>query len=299
MTSFNVGSGNTRYSSENGVLYSKAKDTLIVYPIGKTGAFTIPNSVTSIEEAAFAYCIGLTGSLTIPNSVMSIGEEAFAVCSGLTSITIPNSVTSIGSYVFAGCSGLTSVEIPNSITSIGEAAFYLCSGLTSVEIPNSVTSIGDGAFSECSGLTSVTNLNPVPQTITSDVFTNVPISSDTLFVPAGSLAAYQAADVWKYFGTILEKEDTIPTTNSVISNTTALVVYPNPVVNGELRVENGKWRMENGELRVEIYNVNGVLVGARRALPLQGGNITIDISHLPAGEYILKIGNRTAKVVKK
>ncbi|GHV72194.1 hypothetical protein FACS1894201_00100 [Bacteroidia bacterium] len=83
------------------------------------------------------------------------------------------------------------------------------------------------------------------------------------------------------------------------SSSVQLLIYPNPVVNGELRIENGDLLIENGELRVEIYNVNGVLVAARRALPLQGGNITIDISHLPAGEYIVKVGNRTAKVVKK
>ena len=46
---------------------------------------------------------------TIPNSVTSIGDYAFADCSNLTSITIPNSVTSIGKYTFAGCSSLTSI----------------------------------------------------------------------------------------------------------------------------------------------------------------------------------------------
>ena len=51
---------------------------------------------------------GLT-TYTIPNSVTSIGEWAFAYCSGLTSITIPNSVTSIGNYAFYSCAGLTSV----------------------------------------------------------------------------------------------------------------------------------------------------------------------------------------------
>ncbi|GHS86668.1 hypothetical protein FACS1894201_07630 [Bacteroidia bacterium] len=95
------------------------------------------------------------------------------------------------------------------------------------------------------------------------------------------------------------------TCSVTVSNATAvkeaqiackLYVYPNPVVNGELRIENGDWKIENGELRVEIYNVNGVLVGTRRALSLQ---TTIDISHLPADEYIVKVGNRTAKVVKK
>ena len=51
---------------------------------------------------------GLT-TYTIPNSVTSIGEWAFAHCSGLISITIPNSVTSIGGGAFYSCDDLTSV----------------------------------------------------------------------------------------------------------------------------------------------------------------------------------------------
>ena len=42
----------------------------------------------------------------------SIGVRAFAYCSGLTSVTIPNSVTSIGSYAFNG------VDIPTIISLI-------------------------------------------------------------------------------------------------------------------------------------------------------------------------------------
>ncbi|WP_294747291.1 leucine-rich repeat domain-containing protein [uncultured Prevotella sp.] len=125
-------------------------------------SITIPNSVTSIGENAFAFCSGLT-SVTIPNSVTSIGKKAFYGCFGLTSVTIPNSITSIGSGVFQSCSGLTSIVIPNSVTSISEDAFYGCSGLTSITIPNSITSIGDYAFAHCSGLTSVS----IPNSVTS------------------------------------------------------------------------------------------------------------------------------------
>ena len=161
LTSINVASGNTHYSSIDGVLYNYVQDTLIQCPVAKTSV-TIPNSVTSIGDEAFYGCSGLT-SVTIPNSVTSIGDYAFSDCSSLTSITIPNSVTSIGWNAFWGCSGLTSVTIGNSVTSIGGLAFYGCSGLTSVTIPNSVTSIERYAFEGCSGLTSVS----IPNSVTS------------------------------------------------------------------------------------------------------------------------------------
>jgi len=82
----NVDTANTTYCSQDGVLYNKAKTTLVQYPAGKTGnTFTIPNSVTSIGDSAFYYCTNLT-SVTIPNSVTSIGNRAF-YCAGLTSVT--------------------------------------------------------------------------------------------------------------------------------------------------------------------------------------------------------------------
>ena len=179
LTSINVASDNPNYCSVNGVLFNKNQTTLISYPGGKQGVYTIPNSVTSI------------------------GESAFSDCYGLTSVTIPNSVTSIGEYAFQVCSGLTSVTIPNSVTSIGDHAFSHCDGLTSVTIGNSVTSIGDEAFRGCSGLTSVTCLATTPPMMGSNVFYNVNRSQIPLYVPAGSVSAYKSADQWKDFTNIL------------------------------------------------------------------------------------------------
>ena len=188
LTSVNVASGNTHYSSIDGVLYNYVQDTLIQCPGAKT-SITIPNSVTFIGDDAFSGCSGLT-SVTIPNSVTYIGAKAFYDCSNLTTlnfnaincqdfeayynyypfsgtslttVNIGDSVQRIPANFVPYCSGLTSVSIPNSVTSIGGGAFYGCSGLTSVTIPNSVTSIEGSAFRGCSGLTSVT----IPNSVTS------------------------------------------------------------------------------------------------------------------------------------
>ena len=190
LAAIDVNTANPNYASVDGVLYDKAKTTLIQCPGGKAGSVTIPSSVTSIGERAFYYCTALT-SVTIGSGVTHIGSAPFAACTALTAITvdtsnmnyasldgvlynktnttliqypvgntqtsftIPGSVTSIGDGAFYSCTSLTSVTIPSSVTSIGLGAFYSCTSLTSVTIPSSVTSIGLGAFYSCTSLTSV------------------------------------------------------------------------------------------------------------------------------------------------
>jgi hypothetical protein len=193
--------------------------TSVIFPNGVTSigpnafkdcrslaSVTIPNGMTSIGGGAFYDCRRLA-SVTIPNSVTSIGNSAFAGCYRLAYATIPNSVTSIGNSAFAGCA-LTSVAIPYLVTSIERNTFSGCA-LTSVTIPRNVTFIGCNAFN-ISKLNSVTCLNPVPPKMgpchmagDDGAFNKYTLrDSAALYVPAGSINAYRAADGWKRFKSI-------------------------------------------------------------------------------------------------
>jgi hypothetical protein len=193
LTAINVDAGNTAYSSQDGVLYNKAKTTFIHCPESITGTITIPNSITSIGNGVLYNCYNLT-SITIGSGVTSIMDDAFPY--SLTSITVDpgnNYYASEAGFLYNKVSGQIAhilpsgssgnVTIPNGVTSIGEGAFEDCTGLTSITIPNSVTSIGDDAFKWCTSLTSIT----IPASVTS-------IGKDAFFVFSGGLTSVTFAE---------------------------------------------------------------------------------------------------------
>lgn len=188
LPAINADMGNSFYTSVGGVLFNASLTTLVAYPGGRAGGYTIPSSVTSIGGGAFAN--SRLAGVTIPSSVVSIGEYAFYCCQQLTSVTIPPSVTSIGDTAFDTCQYLTSVSIPNSVTSIGNSVFFGCISLTGVWIPASVSSIGWGAFADCTSMTSIT-VSPSNPAFTA--LGGVLFSKDqTVLVayPAGGAATY-------------------------------------------------------------------------------------------------------------
>ena len=114
---------NPFYSSNDGVLFDKNRYKLIHCPLSKSGSYSIPSTVISIEDGAFEGCNELT-SITIPSSVTSIGKIAFYYCLGLSSITIPSSVTSIGERAFWYNNALINVVEDNTAFSSYDGALF-------------------------------------------------------------------------------------------------------------------------------------------------------------------------------
>ncbi len=189
LTSINVHKSNTAYISVDGVLFNKAKDTLIQYP-----------------------CAKKDGAYTIPNGVKVICEYAFSGSSGLTAVTIPGSVVSIEDGAF-NMTGLTEVTIPNGVTDVGSAVFWRCGKLTSATISKSVTTIGSLAFEDCPLLATVVSLNPAPPVVGSihsgrDLFykSSGLISNAVLYVPKDYMNVYRRKLGWNNFRKIMPIE---------------------------------------------------------------------------------------------
>ncbi len=85
LTSFAVAEENPRYTAVDGVLFDRDVTALLQYPIGRKGAYEIPDTVTHIVAGAFEGCRGLT-EITIPIGVTHIDEYAFGWCRALTDV---------------------------------------------------------------------------------------------------------------------------------------------------------------------------------------------------------------------
>lgn len=108
MVEINVNENNPYFSSLDGVLFDKARFSLIQCPGGYAGDYSIPNSVKTIVGYAFSNCTALK-SVNISDSTIKIGEYAFWNCKNMTSVTIPNSITSIGQCAFGECQALETI----------------------------------------------------------------------------------------------------------------------------------------------------------------------------------------------
>jgi hypothetical protein len=237
--------------------------------------------------------------VTIPNSVTSIGDAAFENCTGLTSVTIPNSVTSIGRHAFYNCANIESVifEDGESELTLGDDVFGYVEPikivygrqmdftavmrwrLETVEFGEYVKSIADGAFSSATSLRSVTACSDVPPTIGEGTFASDTYTEGNLYVKNDAINDYKAADGWKNFYNVSAYDFTTGINEVGSDNDGGTQVS---VANGAICV--------GGDVQVRIVAMNGTTLYNGR------GNISVNVA---PGVYVVITGNTATKVAVK
>lgn len=154
------------------------------------------------------YCLNLKGliEIEIPETVLTIGDRVFAGCSALRSLSFPNKVKSITANCVYSCGNLLSVKLPDELESIATLAFFSCTSLTRIDVPALVTTIAARAFDTCRAVKEYHLFPEVPPSLeATTAFTG--ISADCIiYVPRGSLEAYQTATNWATYADYMQEE---------------------------------------------------------------------------------------------
>lgn len=130
---------NEKFSFEDGILYNGEKTKIIQCIAAKEGNFTVPQTVTAIDEYTFSGCSGLTEILADSRNTAYTSQDGILYdknmekllrCpQGKTGVAVlPEGVKYIEWNAFEDCAGLEQIQIPKSVTEIGGKTFFGCSG---------------------------------------------------------------------------------------------------------------------------------------------------------------------------
>lgn len=176
LTRFDVASNNPNYIADNeGVIYTKNKEELVLFPAGKAGEYTTLPTTKKIRNRAFHTAQKVT-KVNFNANLEEIGNDAFQYDSNLKEITFeaPSKLQKIGTWVFY-MTGLETLNLPASLKEIGWTAFGSNNKLKTVTIADNsqLKSIGVDAFSNNTALETFTfNGSSVLETVDGGAFRN-------------------------------------------------------------------------------------------------------------------------------
>jgi hypothetical protein len=185
-----VDENNPVFCSLDGVMFDKAMTTLVGFPPGNKGKYSVPDGIMRIESGAFDWCNKIS-SISLPQSLLSIetfminGEQLTDItvnelnpnyCSidgvlfdkekkelliypknkDKTDYTIPDGVLRIAYWAFSGCKRIVNIKLPESLELVGRFAFDGCEGLKAIILPINLQYVEDCAFIGCSNLETIT-----------------------------------------------------------------------------------------------------------------------------------------------
>lgn len=157
LAAFDVDPANPNYTADNGVIYTKNKEELVLFPAGKAGEYTTLPTTKKIRNRAFYYAQKVT-KVNFNSNLEVIDNDAFQATTKLENITFeaPAKIKTIGTFAFQG-SGLTELNIPASLEIVSWSAFG-STKLKKVTVADGsqLQSINTGAFNGCKDLEEFT-----------------------------------------------------------------------------------------------------------------------------------------------
>lgn len=157
LAAFDVDPANPNYAADNGVIYTKNKEELVLFPAGKAGEYTTLPTTKKIRNRAFYYAQKVT-KVTFNSNLEIIDNDAFQATTKLANITFeaPAKIKTIGTFAFQG-SGLTELNIPASLEVVSWSAFG-STKLKKVTVADGsqLQSINKAAFNGCKDLEEFT-----------------------------------------------------------------------------------------------------------------------------------------------
>ena len=157
----NISSKNKRYTSMDGIVYSKDRTVLELVPCGFEGTLEVLSGTVEIGREA-AREIGKLTAVIMPDSLKTVGGYAFTRCDNLETVVLGSSVEVLEDGAFDDCKKLRNITLNEGLQKIGGSCFSSCWKLESLQIPATVTLVRSGAFRDCKGLTRIEFMGDKP-----------------------------------------------------------------------------------------------------------------------------------------
>ena len=230
-----------------------------------------------IGDKAFQNCNQL-GKIQI-KKVGAIYSYAFDGCCKVRTVILGEGIEKINDYAFSRNSSLKEIVLPNSLIYIGYNAFQNCDSLKTIEIGDDIEKIHRYAFADCKSLESIVISATVPPQIYESTFESKTYLNCTLYVPTESIDLYKEAYGWKGFWNIKGIDSFSSVKDDIVKNEYLISILP---THRGVRVLN---KDKNSIIRV--FSIQGTLIKETR---------DDEINNLPAGLYVVKVGNKSFKV---
>ncbi|MBR1838295.1 MAG: leucine-rich repeat domain-containing protein [Bacteroidaceae bacterium] len=169
----------------------------------------LPSSLKSLGVSCFEDCTNLKSVDLGYGSVRELPSRCFKDCRMLYSVRLSSDVHTIGDYCFQNCNALSDIRLSSRLEYIGREAFRDCRRLRGLTLPATLHRLGSHCFAGCQDMRALYCESRVPFSVyDSSVFnaygTNL-LKICTLYVPRGTLSAYQRTAGWRDFQKIQER----------------------------------------------------------------------------------------------